>query len=96
METELPRYEAPNPYNYNPIQMAKRKRDIKAMIIDYPSVNPMWCEWMYDIIENMPPDEVNDIIMKGLWEGPSKLHSKATSGVFNTVEVLDPEIKVEG
>jgi hypothetical protein len=90
METDLPKYVAPNPYNYTAVQLAKRKRDIKAMIRDYPNVNPMWAEWLYDTIENMPNDEVEEIINKGLWEIPSKF-SKAPGGVLNTVECFNED-----
>jgi hypothetical protein len=54
METDLPTYSAPNPYKYTKVQLAKRKKDIKAMIRDYPTVPPMYCEWLYDVIENTP------------------------------------------
>ena len=88
METEIPRYQKENPYNYSKTDLAKRERDIKAMIRDYPTVNAMWVEWLYDVIENTPKDEVENIINNGLWEKESKF-SKATSGVFNTVEILN-------
>lgn len=90
METELPRYQKPNPYNYTEVQLSKRKRDIKAMIADYPTVNGMWCEWLYDVIENMPPEEVENIINNKLWEGNSKF-AKALGGTSNAVEVLNKD-----
>lgn len=90
METELPRYQKSNPYNYTEVQLSKRKRDIKAMIADYPTVNGMWCEWLYDVIENMPPEEVENIINNKLWEKPSKF-SKALGGTSNAVEVLNED-----
>jgi hypothetical protein len=90
METDLPKYIAPNPYNYTKTDFAKRKRDIKAMIRDYPTVSPMWCEWLYDIIENMPKEEVEKIINEGQWEGPSKF-AVAQGGVLNTVEVFNED-----
>lgn len=90
METELPKYEAPNPYNYTKVQLAKRKKDIKAMIRDFPTVSPMWCEWIYDVIENTPKEEVEKIINEGLWEGPSKF-SKAQGGLLHTVECFNED-----
>jgi hypothetical protein len=90
METELPKYENPNPYNYTKVQLAKRKKDIKAMIRDFPTVSPMWCEWIYDVIENTPKEEVEKIINEGLWEGPSKF-SKAQGGILHTVEVFNED-----
>jgi hypothetical protein len=90
MEVDLPKYQAPNPYNYTNVQLAKRKRDIKAMIKDYPTVAPMWCEWLYDVIENMPQEEVEDIINSGKWEVPGKF-ATAPGGVLNTVECLNED-----
>jgi hypothetical protein len=90
METDLPTYETPNPYNYTKVQLAKRKKDIKAMIRDYPTVPPMWCDWLWDVIENTPKEEVEKIINEGLWEVPSKF-DKAPGGVLNTVEVFNED-----
>jgi hypothetical protein len=92
MECGLPKYEAPNPYNYTKVQLAKRKVAIKAMIRDFPNVSPMWCNWMYDIIENTPPEEVESIINEGKWEVPSKLFSKALGGTINSVEVFNEDM----
>ena len=93
METDLPRYTPPNPYNYTKVQIAKRRRDMKAIIRDFPTVSPMWCEWIYDIIENTPPEEVEKIINEGLWEVPSKF-AKAQGGVLNTVECFNEDFTI--
>jgi len=90
METDLQRHKPSNPYNYDEIQLAKRKRDIKAMIKDFPTVSPMWCEWLYDVIENMPKEEVENIIKNKLWEGEGKF-AKAPGGVLHTVEVFNED-----
>jgi len=90
METDLPKYIPPNPYNYTKAELAKRKRDIKAMIKDFPAVSPMWVEWIYDTIENTPKEEVEKIINEGLWEGPSKF-AKAPGGLLHTVEVFNED-----
>jgi hypothetical protein len=90
METNLPKYIPENPYNYSNLEKAKRKRDIKAMIRDFPTVSPMWVEWIYDVIENMPKEEVDKIVNEGLWEGPSKF-SKAQGGLIHTVECFNED-----
>ena len=91
METDLPRYQAPNPYNYTPVQLAKRTRDLKQIVRDFPTVPPLWCEWMYDVIENTPPEEVEKIINEKLWEKPSEKFSKAPGGTLNTVECFNED-----
>ena len=85
---DLPRYEAPNPYNYTKKELATRDIAIKAMIRDYPTVQPKWCEYLYDTITHMDEDEVAKIINDGLWEKLGKF-STPTGGVFKTGEVLD-------
>ena len=86
----VPRYEKENPYNYTKIQIAERTSAVRAMIRDYPSVPPMWCEWLYDVITNKPKEEVEQIINEGLWEVPSKF-STAPGGVLNAVEVFNED-----
>lgn len=90
METNLPKHEPSNPYNYTKVQYAKRTRDIKAMLRDFPTVPPMWAEWLYDVIENTPQDEVEAIINEGKWEVPSKF-KEAPGGILNTVEVFNED-----
>jgi len=91
MEVEgIPRYEKPNPYNYTKVQLAEKKSAVRAMIKDYPTVPPMWCEWLYDVITNKPKEEVEKIINEGLWETPSKF-AKPLGGTFKTVEVFNED-----
>jgi len=90
METNLPKYQTPNPYNYTKVQLSKRKRDLKAIIADFPGVPPMWAEWIYDVIENMPQEEVEKIINEGLWEKEGKF-AKAPGGLINSVEVFNED-----
>ena len=87
----LPKHEQANPYKYTPVQLSKRKRDIKAMIRDFPTVAPMWCEWLYDVIESMPNEEQEKIINEGLWEAPSKF-ATAPGGTLNTVECFNEDM----
>jgi NADH:ubiquinone oxidoreductase subunit len=90
MEVDLPRHQKANPYNYTKVQLAKRERDIKALLKDYPKVPPMWVEWMYDVVENMPKDEQERIINNGEWEKEGKF-SKAVSGTFHNVELFNED-----
>ena len=91
MEVEgVPRYTKPNPYNYTEVQLATRKSAVRAMIKDYPTVPPMWCEWLYDVIENKPKEEVERIMNEGLWEAPGKF-AEAKGGILHTVEVFNED-----
>ena len=75
MSITIPRYENPNPYKYSNTELAKRKQALKEMQRDFPNVNPAWREWLYDVVEHMPSDEVKEIVNKGLWEKPSTKNS---------------------
>jgi len=87
----IPRHKQENPYKYTEVQLAKRKGDIRAMIKDYPTVPPMWVEWIYDVITNKPQEEVEKIMNEGLWANPGKF-AKAPGGLLHTVELLNEDL----
>ena len=64
---EFDRYTEKNHFNYTELELAKRSKAIKDMEKDYPSVPGLWIEWLYDIIENKPKEEVEQIINDKLW-----------------------------
>ena len=42
---------------------------LKDIQKDYPTVNAAWIQWLYDVIESMPEEEVKQIMNKNLlWE----------------------------
>ena len=55
---DVPRYETPNPYGYNEAALVEKTRVLKELAQLYPDVNPLWREWVYDvlraILESMP------------------------------------------
>jgi len=75
MSTTIPRYEKSNQYNYSDTALAKRTKALKEIQRDFPKVNATWAEWLYDVVEHLPDDEVKEIINKGLWEAPSTKYS---------------------
>ena len=90
MELEnLPRHQQANPLKYTKAELAQRKTAIKQMIRDYPKVDPMWCEWLYDFSKYTPPDELERIINTGEWEKPG-MFSKPLGGVItDAIEIGD-------
>jgi hypothetical protein len=92
MELEnLPRHQQSNPFNYTKVQLAQRKKAIKDMIKDYPTVCPMWCEWIYDFGQYTPPEEIERIINSGEWEKPGKF-SKPLGGILtDNIEITDSD-----
>ena len=68
METGLPRHIPNNPYKYSNLELAIKKKAIKAMKHDFPDVPDMWLELTYDTIGHMDPEEVDRIISSGEWE----------------------------
>ena len=77
-----------NTYKYTKQQILQRGIAIKAMHRDYPNVPLKTCEILYDVITNMPEEEVADIINKGLWEVPSK-YDRPTGGTIKSGMVYE-------
>ena len=57
----LERKTADNPYGYTEDQWATRKRMLKEMEALYPDVEPLWCEWVYDLCVNTPTEELEEM-----------------------------------
>jgi hypothetical protein len=74
---EMPRYEAPNPFKYDNLTLAKRKKDVEAASRDYPNVPPSMIEMAWDLIQNNPEEEIVDIINNGKWEKAPKKERQA-------------------
>ena len=85
---EIPRYEAPNPYNYTKTQLAKRSKALRDMQRDYPNLPESWLEMVYDFHENTDQQEVERIINEGKWENAG-MFSKVTGGTLVCGEILD-------
>ena len=65
----IPRHIPDNPYKYSIIQMAERKRALRDLATDYPTLPYGWLEMAYDFEKNTDPEEIKKIINDGLWEG---------------------------
>ena len=68
-EEVIPRYIPENPYKYSIIQIAERKRALRDLVTDYPTLPYGWLEMAYDFEKNTDPEEIKKIINDGLWEG---------------------------
>ena len=54
------------------IKEIRREKEIKAAHRDFPDLPRLYIEWMWDVLDKMPKEEQDEIISKGLWEGPGK------------------------
>jgi len=79
-EETIPRAERKNPRGYNALQWAIRDKKVNDLIKDYPNVCPLWMEWIVDVIDNKPKEEIEKIILEGLWE--KKLKSRQDARVI--------------
>jgi hypothetical protein len=57
----IPRYEAPNPYNYTDDQLADKALAMAKMKIIYPTVDPYYSEMVYDMCVNTKKEELDEI-----------------------------------
>jgi hypothetical protein len=89
--TGLPRHQPSNIYNYCKTDLAKRKKALIDIERDFPKVPKLWAEWLYDVMEHMPPEEVERIINSGEWEKSSEKYGEAKGGTIKCGEVLDSE-----
>ena len=69
---EIPRHEPENPYNYTPLQLATRKKALRDLQKDYPSLTYAWLEMVYDWHENTPKEEIERIINNKVFEGKGR------------------------
>ena len=88
LEQEFPRYEEVNHFDYTNLELAKRKKAINDALKDYPNLPGKWIEWIYDLIEEKPADEVKQIINEGLWE--KKLKERDLGGLIRGgIEIVE-------
>jgi NADH:ubiquinone oxidoreductase subunit len=83
---DIPRHEQKNPFNYTSLELAERKKAIRDATKDYPNVPEGWIEWMYDLIKNIPEEEIKDIINNKKWEDKPKERDAAGTIVCGTIE----------
>ena len=57
----IPRYEAPNPYNYTDDQLADKALAMAKMKIIYPTVDAYYAEMVYDMCVNTKKEELDEI-----------------------------------
>ena len=69
---EIPRHVPDNPYNYSPEDLIVRKKALRDLVLDYPTLPVGWLEMAYDFERNTPQEEIKKIIAEKLWEGPGK------------------------
>ena len=85
-DIEIPRHVEANPFNYTEKQKAVRRKAIKDMGRDYPNLPHLWIEWLYDVIQNKPVSEVEEIIEKNLWDVPPET-SHDTGGAIKAMTI---------
>lgn len=64
---EFDRAEPSNPFNYSKLDLAKREKDVKSAMRDYPHIPSFYIEMAYDVVANTEEQEMNDIIENDLW-----------------------------
>lgn len=81
---EMPRYKAANPFNYDNLTLAKRKKEVDAACKDYPNVPASMIEMGWDLVQNNPEAEIDDIINNSKWENAPK-KERPTGGVAKSI-----------
>jgi len=81
-----------NPFNYTDEQFAVRDKAIRDMHKDHPKIPYKWLEWLYDTIENMPPEKVDDIMKNNLWDGIINTTRQTGGTLKNCCEIITNEV----
>ena len=84
--SDIPRYKASNPFNYDNLTIAHRKKEIEAAIKDYPNVPSHTIEMAWDLIQNNPKEEMDEIINTGRWEKAPK-KERALGGTLKNIVI---------
>ena len=84
--SDIPRYKASNPFNYDNLTIAHRKKEIEAAIKDYPNVPSHTIEMAWDLIQNNPKEEMDEIINTGRWEKAPK-KERAVGGTLKSIVI---------
>ncbi len=63
-------------YKYTPAQQAEKDYHLKQLRRDWPDVNLLWQEWVYDFCANTPQEELDRLMESGeLDERDTKISS---------------------
>ena len=68
----MPRHEASNPLNYDDLTLARRNKEISAIIKDYPNENPSSIQMAWDFVYLQGSDEAAMAEVKKLEKQPAK------------------------
>tara|TARA_R100000541_G_scaffold30864_1_gene39767 strand:+ start:1472 stop:1765 length:294 start_codon:yes stop_codon:yes gene_type:complete len=68
----MPRHEASNPLNHDPLTLARREKEISAIIKDYPKENPASIQMAWDFVYLQGSDEAAMREVKRLEKLPPK------------------------
>ena len=89
---EIPRYQAPNPYNYDELTLAKRATEIKAAMKDYPMLSEHTIAMAWDTTNSLGEERMTQIIKNKEWE--KKREDRPKAGAYATVTIEDQKNEV--
>ena len=84
---DVKRHVEENIYNYTPLELAQREREILAASKDFPDVPEKWIEQLLDFIKQTPKEEIEDIINNKRWENKPK--ERPLGDYSNSVSIED-------
>lgn len=90
----IPRYEAPNPYNYTDDQLADKALAMAKMKIIYPTVDAYYAEMVYDMCVNTKKEELDEI-KKRVETNPFKYNYANLQEELNKVKERNDELLKE-
>jgi len=52
-------------YEYSPVQQAEKEAKLRQLALEWPEVNPVWREWIYDFCAQTPEAELDHMVESG-------------------------------
>ena len=69
--------------DYTPAELAEKDAWMKRLAVEWPDLTPFQIELVYDFCKTTPQGEIDEIMSKGSWGGPSKYSPEETKKILD-------------
>ena len=69
--------------DYTPAELAEKENWMKRLAVEWPDLTPFQIELVYDFCAKTPQAEIDEIMAKGSWDGPSKYSPEETKKILD-------------
>lgn len=80
----IPRHKPSNPYNYDDLTLATKRKEVTAASKDYPNVPCSMIEMAWDLVKNTA--NIDEIIKNGEWSN-AEPKARPEGGVYQNITI---------